>query len=271
MENYASITIYDVAPNVLSMFDPHLQKYASKLFNRQGIQIRTSHHVREITADAVVTVEEGRVPVGIVVWSTGLAPNPYISDAMGQTFTFPPSPGTAAAAADKAAPHDDSGKEYKVVKDPKAGRLQVDTHLRVQVTPTDDSFPPSPLRNVFALGDCAAVESKQLPATAQVANQQAVWLAKALNHAARTQHNLGKEFVDVGSEKDFKFHSLGIMAYLGGWRAITQSGRQEIKGRLAWVLWRTAYLSKSVSWRNRILIPTYWFVNWLLGRDINRF
>lgn len=28
--------------------------------------------------------------------------------------------------------------------------------------------------------------------------------------------------------------------------------------RLAWVLWRTAYMTKSVSWRNRILIPVLW-------------
>jgi NADH dehydrogenase len=64
------------------------------------------------------------------------------------------------------------------------------------------------------------------------------------------------------------------MAYIGDWKAIMQSGGnggKEIKGWLAWVTWRAAYLNMSVSWRNKCLIPVYWVLNWLFGRDITRF
>jgi NADH dehydrogenase FAD-containing subunit len=35
------MTLYDVAPTILGAFDSHLSEYASKKFNRKGIQIKT--------------------------------------------------------------------------------------------------------------------------------------------------------------------------------------------------------------------------------------
>lgn len=35
------MTLYDVAPTILSSFDSHLSDYAHKKFNRKGIQIKT--------------------------------------------------------------------------------------------------------------------------------------------------------------------------------------------------------------------------------------
>ncbi|KAF8541069.1 pyridine nucleotide-disulfide oxidoreductase-domain-containing protein [Trichophaea hybrida] len=248
------ITVYDIAPSILGMFDKKLQVYAENVFRRQHIDIRTSHHVLEVQADAIVTKEDGRVPVGAVVWSTGLATNPFVAGPLGNPFLL----------------HRDytnQPTEMKIVKAPRSGQIQVDSHLRVLVEPTSGGT-PAPLDDIFALGDCAAIVDKHLPATAQVANQQANWLGKSLNRAARRKEHGA---ADVAEEKEFRFRSLGVMAYLGGWRAITQTDGADVKGRMAWLLWRTAYMTKSVSWRNRVLIPTYWFLNWILGRDINRF
>ncbi|KAG9122806.1 hypothetical protein FRC07_000650 [Ceratobasidium sp. 392] len=76
---------------------------------------------------------------------------------------------------------------------------------------------------------------------------------------------------DPSTGLDFKFRNFGALAYLGGWRAILQGEKQNVKGWAAWVIWRGAYLTKSVSWRNKILIPTLWMINWVFGRDISRF
>jgi len=103
------------------------------------------------------------------------------------------------------------------------------------------------------------IEDTQYPATAQVASQKAEWLAKRLNRGG----------FDVNG---FTWRNMGVMAYLGNWNAIMQSGGVgNVSGRAAWVLWRGAYLTKSVSWRNKVLIPIYWFLNWAFGRDISRF
>lgn len=243
--NYSNITVYDVAPSILGMFDKNLQAYAQTVFKRQGIRVLTSNHVVEVQSDAIVTKEEGRIPTGAVIWSTGLATNPFLSGPLGKTFKLYP------------------GCTYspEIAISKTRGSLRVDSRQRVLVAPVDDpQATPSPLEDVFALGDCASLESGALPATAQVANQQAMYLGKALNKAAKQHKRQAKSYglADIETQKEFKFRSLGLMAYLGGWRAITQTDSGEVTGRMAWLLWRTAYLTKSVSWRNRVLIPTYW-------------
>lgn len=115
-----------------------------------------------------------------------------------------------------------------------------------------------PIKDVYALGDCAILEGTSYPTTAQVASQKAYWLAKRLNKG------------DI-EQNEFKYKDLGVMAYIGNQKAILHSDGGDISGRIAWVIWRGAYLTKTVSWRNKILIPIYWTINWLFGRDISRF
>jgi NADH dehydrogenase len=75
------------------------------------------------------------------------------------------------------------------------------------------------MENVFALGDVAVPQSGPLPATAQVANQSALWLAKRLNAG------------DVGKGSGFSYKNLGVMTYLGDWKAIMQTGgNSEVTG-----------------------------------------
>ena len=42
------IAVYDVADQVLSMFDEKLGKYAMEVFRRRGVRVKTSHHVQEL-------------------------------------------------------------------------------------------------------------------------------------------------------------------------------------------------------------------------------
>lgn len=81
---FHKITVYDVATKVLPMFDEKLAKYAMETFTREGIAIKTSHHVQSLRPGApgeehsstkdhtVFTLkvkEEGEIGVGMVVWS----------------------------------------------------------------------------------------------------------------------------------------------------------------------------------------------------------
>lgn len=119
------------------------------------------------------------------------------------------------------------------------------------------------LSNVYALGDCASIEGQELPCTAQVALQKAKYLSSALSTP-----------LDAQPPAPFVFANRGMMAYVGSWNAIAdlQTGQRHWpgSGRLAWILWRSAYFVMTVSWRNRVLIPMYWFLAWLFGRDISR-
>jgi NADH dehydrogenase FAD-containing subunit len=234
------ITVYDVAPKVLSMFDEKLGNYALNHFKRRGIDIRTSHHVNELRPGVPSTLkesvrdeagcytldlkEEGEVGVGMCVWSTGLMMNPFVEKHL----------------------------QSRVALHEKTHGILTDDRLRAKRP--DGTV----MENVHALGDCAVLEGTAYPATAQVANQKAGWLAKRLNKG------------DLESQ-GFTYKNLGVMAYVGNWNAIMQTEGGDVSGRVAWFIWRGAYLAKSVSWRNRILIPVYWFVNWVFGRDISRF
>ncbi|KAJ7216517.1 hypothetical protein GGX14DRAFT_358582 [Mycena pura] len=211
----AKITIYDVAPSILGSFDRSLVEYAETTFSRDGISILTSHHVERVEAGKMFVKEQGEVPFGLLVWSTGLAPNPLLSSIT------------------------------EIKKDMKTGRqdwhvLSVLTNEHLNLIKTDGAVDP----DVWGIGDCAQIENAILPATAQVANQKAQYLVKKLNKFAK----------DQDSPKPFVFENQGSLAYLGDWKAIYDTGKgdkimSKESGRIAWLLWRSAYFTMTLSWR----------------------
>lgn len=143
-------------------------------------------------------------------------------------------------------------KSLKLPKD-KAHRLLTDGFLNVL------SESKEPMKNVFAMGDCSNIEDYSLPQTAQVAEQKGKYLAHRLN---------GKRQGTV----PFQYKHKGAMAYIGDWKALVEAPHSyKGGGRLSWLIWRSAYFTMTVSWRNKILIPSYWFITWLFGRDITNF
>ena len=235
-----TITIYDVAPKVLSMFDEALGNYAVKFYRREGIQIKTQHIVENLTKGlpqskdtdprsansndqinsssfTLRTKQEGDIGIGICVWSTGLMMNPFVKKALSQPWHLeshalgltaaasgPVSPGTQPFM--KAAP-------WTVMTQPRSGAILTDNRLRVKVTRPgkagEEASEEAVIKDVFAIGDVGAMEGPALPATAQVANQKAEWLAKRLN----------KGDLD---EETFTYKNLGVMTNLGGYKAILQ-------------------------------------------------
>ncbi|KAI9801218.1 MAG: hypothetical protein M1825_003492 [Sarcosagium campestre] len=229
-KEYVQISVYDVAPTVLSMFDEKLAEYATKTFKREGIKIRTEHHVKELRRGAphrprsnddnplsedvftLKTEEEGEVGVGMCVWSTGTMMNPFVKKLLSKEWAQP-LPSLKGDKSNEATCSID-GREH-------GGGIVTNDRLQVKMSVSQGSqikANQDTMKDVFALGDAANIENAILPATAQVANQKALWLARRLNKG------------DLNS-KSFTFKNLGIMAYLGNWRAIMQGGNHtEIKG-----------------------------------------
>ncbi|KAL0931658.1 pyridine nucleotide-disulfide [Colletotrichum truncatum] len=255
---FVSITIYDIAPKVLPMFDQQLATYATDLFRRQGIAVRTEHHLQRIRPGErgglklkIKEYGEEEVGAGICVWSTGLMQNPLIQTLVAKELRNPT---------------EKEGELLKIKKAERSGGIVTDSRLRVRLD--DPKNENALLPDVYAMGDCSVLETETLPATAQVASQQAKYLAKTLN---RTAVLGGVEPASEKQPRPFTFRNWGAMTYLGSWRAIHQSSADELKGRAAWILWRTAYLTKSMSIKNKVLVPWYWFITWVFGRDISRF
>jgi NADH dehydrogenase len=261
------------------MFDKSLAEYALNLFNREGVTIKTEHHIESVLpgvagysdeesggCKTLKTREEGEVGVGMVVWSTGLMMNPFVQKALSSVHSYPSS-------ASPSCPVLNPGSlDWELSRDIKTGGLVVDERFRVKLVSSPNNAQEfsstgakhikkidATIDDVFAIGDVSVFSPGRLPATAQVANQQAKWLAKRLNAG------------DLEVQA-FTFRNLGIMTYIGNMNAIMQTGSdRELKGRTAWLLWRGVYMTQAISWRNKIMIPIYWAVNWVFGRDISRF
>lgn len=125
---------------------------------------------------------------------------------------------------------------------------------------TDSFFHVKGVKNVYALGDSATIEGKNFPATAQVAQQEGKYLAKMLNRMA-----LGRLIVP------FSYRHMGMLAYIGNRRALADLPNVKAHGFAAYLFWRSAYLTRLVSFKNKILVLFDWIKTSLFGRDISRF
>lgn len=106
----------------------------------------------------------------------------------------------------------------------------------------------------------AAVDSKltSLPATAQRADQQGAYLARALNRLAR-----GGAAADAPA---FAYRHLGSLAYVGNGAVFDLNGMSFGGGLVFLYLWRGAYFAQSVSMRTRILLAMDWTKRAMFGR-----
>jgi NADH:ubiquinone reductase (non-electrogenic) len=131
----------------------------------------------------------------------------------------------------------------------KATRILVDEYLRVKGQ-----------EHLYALGDCSLVEGKNFPATAQVAMQQGAYLGKALNLLAKG-----------GTPGPFRYKHYGMLAYIGENSAVADLSVIKGRGRATFLFWRSAYLTRLVSWKNKMLVLFDWFKAVVFGRDISKF
>ncbi len=125
---------------------------------------------------------------------------------------------------------------------------------------TDDRLRVSGAGNIYAAGDCATPASQNIPATAQAAQQQGKYLARSFNNMAR-----GKPI------PSFNYHNLGMLAYIGSRRALADLPNVKGRGFGAFLFWRSAYLTRLVSWKNKILVLFDWVKAGIFGRDISSF
>ncbi|KAJ5774757.1 FAD-dependent pyridine nucleotide-disulfide oxidoreductase [Penicillium paradoxum] len=277
------ITLFDVAPKVLSMFDESLSRYAMETMSSEGIDIKTSHHVKSLRWGppgasppyemdpkrclTLTTEEDGEVGVGMCVWVTGNAMPKFITESLDTVDPFPSDSVHTIEKSSSSSENPEQGS-WKFKKAPRKGPLLVDGHLRVQLQ--NESGQTAVLRDVFALGDNAMPEPGAPPATAQATFQEAKWLGDRFN-----KH-------DLDQARPFSFRNLGTMAYIGSERALMQiphgtNGNSRkylpegIKGRTAALVWNTAYITMSISWRNKLRVAFRWTLNKIFGRDVSRF
>ena len=128
-------------------------------------------------------------------------------------------------------------------------KLVIDHFLKVSGT-----------KNIYAIGDCTEIPDEPFPVTAQTAQRQGKYLGKSLNKLAK-----GKEI------KPFKYKDLGMLAYIGSHKALANTSQYKGSGFATWIIWRSVYITKLVSLKNKILVLFDWFKTFVFGRDVSNF
>lgn len=234
------MTIFDVAPKILSTFHPSLSSWTSEVLGKKmNISLRTGTSVSHLLPGIMVMKDGEKVPFGLCLWATGVSPAPLLKQV----------------------------SEDMVARDGRTGRITTDSYLRVMKKSEHSAVYP----DVFAIGDCAAISNADLPPTAQVAKQKGAYIGLLLN-----QLHFSYPLEKISS---FSYADKGYMAYVGRGKAVVgltppfssspSSKKWHITGFLGWVIWRSAYLSMLMSWRNRILVPMYWFLTLITGREVS--
>ncbi|KAL8277059.1 hypothetical protein RQP46_010593 [Phenoliferia psychrophenolica] len=323
LRDQISVHIIQSRDHILNTYSQKISEYAEQKFARNDIDTILNARVKEVRDGSVVythkdengkTVEE-TLESGFTLWSTGIAMNPF-SEKIASLLP----------------------NQYH------KHALEVDSHLRVI---------GAPLGTVYALGDCATVETRlvdhllemvdrcdqnkdgviddrefemmmkivdrkfptaqihvdqirdvfqqyangkneldlnqladlfldisknmtALPATAQVANQQGVYLGKKFTKLATSGHDTAMQnFVYDDPDdllfKPFKYTHMGSLAYIGNSAVFDIENWSFAGGLVAMYLWRSVYWSEQVSMRTRCLLMLDWVKRGVFGRDLSRF
>lgn len=142
LESLLNVTLIEANERILKAFDPVSAQRVGESLKSLGVRIECERRVAEVDADGFVFGDGSRINAAIKVWAAGVAASPSLKTLEAAEFNG-------------------------------AGQVLVDKHLRVKG-----------VSNIFAMGDCCSLTpdggERPLPASAQVASQQAAFLATAL-------------------------------------------------------------------------------------------
>jgi NADH:ubiquinone reductase (non-electrogenic) len=74
----ARVVLVEAGERLLSTFDAALGEYTSRHFAREGIELRMRTPVRRIGADGIELAGGEWLPAGLVVWTAGSVPSPFV-------------------------------------------------------------------------------------------------------------------------------------------------------------------------------------------------
>jgi len=164
------ISVIEGAERILAAAPPSLSAYAEEQLAARHVRVLTRSRVAAVTADGVQLQDGSTVAADMTVWAAGVKAPAWLAQLDGLAVNG-------------------------------LNQLQVDAQLRCVAD-----------ENIVAMGDCAACpgpDGRPLPATAQVAHQQAQWLAGALQAWLQQQ-----------AAADFAFKPQGMMVSLGKHTAV---------------------------------------------------
>ena len=134
-------------------------------------------------------------------------------------------------------------------------KTEVDNLGRVIV---NDDFSIIENNSIYVIGDASNYKNfdgKPLPGIAPVAIQQGKYLAKKIISNKSTE-----------SLKKFKYKDKGMMATIGGFKAIGVIGKLKISGLLAWLFWSSIHLVYLIGYKSKLIVLIEWIFAYFLNK-----
>jgi len=302
---HVRITIIQSAAHILNTYDAKISAYAEKRFSRESIGVKPLCRVISVGEKSLVfqdkqTNIDETLPYGLCIWAAGIGPRPVVRKfcasldekqtnhrailtdqylrVLGTENVYAIGDCGTVEQRRLLSKFFDLFDEADLNKD---GVLSFDEFSEL-ATNLKDQYPQfaiyaATMRDIFEQADldhnqvldrnefkALLIEADrhliELPATAQVASQEGRYLGRALNAMAQ------------GNTVDpFQYKPLGSLAYIGDRRSVMElPGGWSFGGFVAWFAWRSAYLTKQVSWRNKFLVAMDWMRELIFGRDISK-
>ena len=132
---------------------------------------------------------------------------------------------------------------------------EVDKFGRVIV---NDDFSIKNSNSIYVIGDAANYKNKNgdpLPGIAPVAIQQGKYLAKLLT--TNQSSNI---------KKNFRYRDKGMMATIGGFKAIGVIGKIQVSGLLAWLTWSLVHLVYLIGYKSKFIVLIEWDFAYFLNK-----
>mmetsp|Transcript_18174 Transcript_18174/g.23514 ORF Transcript_18174/g.23514 Transcript_18174/m.23514 type:complete len:556 (-) Transcript_18174:270-1937(-) len=253
--DYVSVKLIQAGDTILPVFDASLQKKGmEQLTSNQFVEILLNTKVAEVQEEKMIFTNGNELQYGVAVWAAGTESRNITKLLISKI------------------------EEQASAPETKRGNVLVDDWMRVKGTNG----------TILAIGDCTTMESGRLPATGQVAAQQGAFVGRLLSRGydiTQTTPRLDQKEDPIKSAwinlrgyteaKPFRFLNLGLLAYVGDRKALAQvqtgnSTWARAYGEVGFLLWRSVYVVKQVSTRNRILVLFDRLKSKLFGRDITR-
>jgi len=73
------ITLLEAGKTMLGAYDEHLREFTARQFQRRHIDVRLECKVAEVGPDFVRLDGGEIIPAGVILWSTGFAPTPFVA------------------------------------------------------------------------------------------------------------------------------------------------------------------------------------------------
>ncbi len=182
MAHKLRLTLIEAGPRLLPAFPEHIADAAGHTLTQLGVAIRTGATVTRADADGFILKDGTRVPATLTIWAAGVKAPDVLSSIEG-------------------------------LERSRTGQLTVTSRLRTTRDPS-----------IFALGDCAnlpATDGHRVPATAQAARQQALYLAHHLpGLLARHDPSSDGRAEPADTTPPFQYHDRGAIVSLAdynGW------------------------------------------------------